>query len=87
MNTNIRQGKCEFADYNGEKHKLVWMVGVADSVKADRKTMIRKTDIWYLRILIDDRLCVGFENGEWARRPPLFGVGRNVYRMVLALYS
>lgn len=85
--TDIRQGKCDFADYNGEKHKMTWTVGVTNDSSADRKKLIRKTDIWLLRILIDDKLVTWFETGEWNRRPPIFGVGRDVYKMVLALYS
>ena len=83
----IRQGRCEFADYDGNKHKMVWTVGVDDAGKLDPKKMIKKTNIYILKILIDDELCASFEEGRWKRRPPLFGVAKDAYKVVRTLYS
>ena len=84
---DIRQGKCEFADYNGKKHTMVWMVGVDCDPKTDRKKLIRKTDIWLLNITIDDEQCAKFEDGVWKKHPPHFGIPRRAYQMILSLYS
>jgi len=85
-NRNIRQGKCEFADSFGVKHTMIWTVGLAKG-GCDKKSLIRKTDIWLLRILVDEQLCVWFESGAWNCRPPLLGIARDAYKMVMALYS
>lgn len=84
---NIRQGRCDFADREGRKHSVVWTVGLAPAGPVDRKKLIRKTDICITMIRIDDELCIWFEYGRWNKRPPLWGVARDVYKMVLALYS
>ena len=84
---DIRQGSCDFADYSGLKHRMCWTVGLASDHGTDRKKVIKKSDIWMLRILLDDEVCVWFEAGSWNKRPPLFGVAKDTYKMVMALYS
>lgn len=83
----IRHGRCEFADYEGKKHLVVWIVKLDWDIRTDKKMRIKNTDIVMLRIIIDDKPCAWFEEGKWKKRPPLFGADKNVYRMVLALYS
>lgn len=82
----IRQGKCEFADYDGRKHHMTWTVGIDGDMKLDKKSLIKKTNIWKLRIIMDDEPCAIFEEGRWIKRPPLFGVARDAYKVILTLY-
>lgn len=84
---DIRQGKCDFADYFGDKHKMIWTVGLSNNSQLDKKKVIRKTSIWLLKITVDDEPVVWFEAGNWNKRPPLIGVARDAYKMVMALYS
>lgn len=87
MSSNIRQGRCDFADRDGRKHTMVWTVSLDTDWRYDKKQRIRKTDILTLMLRIDDEKTVSFEFGTWNKRPPLFGVARDAYRMLLALYS
>ena len=82
----IRQGKCEFADYDGRKHQITWIVGIDGYLQMDQKRLIKKTNIWKLLITIDGERSASFENGQWNKRPPLFGVARDAYRVILTLY-
>ena len=84
---DIRQGRLEFADYDGNKHTVIWIVGVDCNGKIDKRMFIRKTDIWTLMIRIDDELSAWFEKGRWKKRPSILGNPRRLYRMLLALYS
>lgn len=83
---NIRQGRCEFADYEGNKHRMTWTVGIDGDLGMDRKRLIKKTSIWALRISIDDETSTWFEDGRWKKRPPLFGIARDAYKVILTLY-
>ena len=84
---NVRQGKCDFSDYGGQKHTMTWTVEMTGNMKVDKRKLIKKTDICMLRIMMDDTVCISFDEGVWHRRPPLFGLGRDAYNMVMALYS
>ena len=84
---DIRQGRCDFADYCGDKHTMVWTVGIDSDLKCDKKSLIKKTNIWLLRVSVDDKTCVWFDRGTWNKRPPLFGVARDAYKVILTLYS
>ena len=82
----IRQGKCEFADYDGRKHQMTWTVGIDGDMQRDQKHLIKKTNIWKLLITIDGERSASFEDGRWNKRPPLFGVARDAYKVILTLY-
>ena len=84
---DIRQGKCEFGDYAGDKHTMVWTVSIDSELKCSKKQLIKKTNICRLGIMVDDKLVAFFEEGRWKKRPPLFGIARDAYRVVLTLYS
>ena len=85
---DIRQGRCEFADYYGNKHEAVWTVGIDARRKKPEKELIKKTDIWLLQIMVDGELCVRFERGTYFKHLPLFNpTARKVHKMVLSLYS
>lgn len=84
---DIRQGKCDFADYEGDKHRVIWTVGLDSNGRFDRKQLIKNTDIWMLKVIVDDELCVWFADGKWNKRPPFFGIARDAYKMLLVLYS
>ena len=87
MNEDIWQGRCEFSDYYGHKHKVVWNVGIDKFNIRPAGTKLRKTDIWLLQITMDDDRVAWFKNGQWSKRPPLFGLPRRLYHLVIGLYS
>lgn len=84
---DVRHGKCEFADFHGEKRLVTWVVRLDLDGKTGPKKRIKKTDVWMLKIMLDNELCVLFEDGRWKRRPPLFGAARDAYRLVMSVYS
>lgn len=85
--SNVRLGKCEFADRSGRKHRMTWIATLDENFEFGKKYKIRKTDILNLKIQIDDEVTAWFEDGRWNKRPPLFGASRDAYNAVLALYS
>ena len=87
MVTGVRQGRCEFADMNNKKRKMIWTVGIDYDLRIDKKHKIPKSDLWMLKIQIDDEVCAWFDEGSWKKRPPLFGVARDAYKVVRTLYS
>lgn len=84
----IRQGRCEYADYEGDKHTVVWTVGIDMTGYMPKKERIKKTDIWMLKAYLDGELFVSFEHGKWNKRAPIFNwAARDAYRMIVTLYS